>query len=102
MGGAAGCSVACTTKRDYTCDVVSCTVNADVCGDGFVTGSETCDLGSECSSEPGVDCTGNPGVCMAGAGDCVEKNDSHCIFCGKNPDSTCGGCPSRCFDNPPG
>lgn len=88
-----------------------------VCGDGLLTGAETCDdLGTEaadgcdaaCVAEPGWACDGEPSECRARCGDGrvvgIEEcdDDGHAsgdgcsVTCAREPGWACAGEPSVC------
>jgi cysteine-rich repeat protein len=93
------------------------TTAGDSCGNGKVTGTETCDDGNTvagdgcsavCSTEVGFTCTGTPSVCTTICGDGVTVGKEGCDdgnqkpydgcdgTCQIEPGWTCAGAPSVC------
>ena len=88
----------------------------DVCGDGLLTGAETCDdanttagdgCDATCAQEAGWMCTGAPSVCVSECGDgivvgteaCDDANTADmdgCSACALENGWTCTGQPSAC------
>jgi cysteine-rich repeat protein len=71
------------------------------CGDGVISGTETCDDGnttsgdgcsSSCATESGYTCTGQPSTCSTSCGDGVVAGSEQCDEGGSNsnaPNATC-------------
>lgn len=113
--------VSCFDGNGEPCGSQSFSWPPDVCGDGYKTGSETCDddnnsSGDGCSSlcavESGFSCNGaTPDVCASDCGNGVINENEACddgnntagdgcsVSCDVEEGWTCNGEPSACVEN---
>ncbi|MGE4607964.1 MAG: DUF4215 domain-containing protein, partial [Myxococcota bacterium] len=98
VGVSAGAGVPASFLGSNLSAYADCSVSGEVCGDGIVTVSETCDdsgttpgdgCDEVCQIESGWTCSGDPSLCSEVCGDGIVTGSETCDDSGKTPGDGC-------------